>query len=87
MPRTEVVLYAEDDGTCPLFEWMDDLPQKAQDKCIVRIERLGEMGHELRRPEADFLHDGIYELRVALHGVQLECSTFSVKTKPLSLMD
>jgi hypothetical protein len=27
------------------------------------------MGHELRRPEADFLRDGIYELRVSLQGV------------------
>ena len=27
------------------------------------------MGHELRRPEADFLRDGIYELRVSLRGV------------------
>jgi phage-related protein len=35
----------------------------------VRIERLRELGHELRRPEADFLRDGIYELRAALHGI------------------
>ena len=27
------------------------------------------MGHELRRPEADFLRDGIYELRVSRRGV------------------
>ena len=27
------------------------------------------MGHELRRPEADFLRDGIYELRVSLQGL------------------
>jgi phage-related protein len=27
------------------------------------------MGHELRRPEAEFLRDGIYELRVSLGGV------------------
>ena len=27
------------------------------------------MGHELRRPEADFLRDGIYELRVGLQGL------------------
>jgi phage-related protein len=27
------------------------------------------MGHELRRPEADFLRDGIYELRVSHRGV------------------
>ncbi len=28
------------------------------------------MGHELRRPEADFLRDGVYELRIALQGIQ-----------------
>jgi len=28
------------------------------------------MGHELRRPEAAHLRDGIYELRVAYRGVQ-----------------
>ena len=27
------------------------------------------MGHELRRPEADFLRDGIYELRVGFRGM------------------
>lgn len=70
MPETEVVLYAEEDGTCPLMEWMDGIPPKAQDKCIVKIERLREMGHELRRPEADYLRDKIYELRAALQGIQ-----------------
>ena len=30
--------------------------------CLVRIERLQELGHELRRPEADLLRDRIYEL-------------------------
>ncbi len=64
MPVTTVVFFAEEDGTCPLLVWLDRLPQKVQDKCIVRIERLAEMGYELRRPEADFLRDGIYELRV-----------------------
>jgi hypothetical protein len=50
-------------------EWFDELPAKAQDKCYLRLERLREMGHELRRPEADFLRDGIHELRVGLQGV------------------
>ena len=81
MPRTEVVLYAEDDGTCPLLDWMDGLPQKAKDKCIVRIERLAEMGHELRRPEADILRDGIYELRAAFHGVQYRMLYFFSENK------
>ncbi len=53
MPKTEVILFAEEDGTSPLVEWLDGLQSKAQNKCIVRIERLAEMGQELRRPEAD----------------------------------
>ncbi len=70
MPETEVVLFAEEDGSCPLLIWMDTLPPKAQDKCIVKIERLAEKGHELRRPVADFLRDRIYKLRAALRGIQ-----------------
>ena len=37
---------------------------------LLRLERLREAGHELRRPEADFLRDRICELRVSLQGVQ-----------------
>jgi phage-related protein len=69
MPRTDVVLFQEPDGTVPLLEWLDGLPTKAVSKCRVRIERLRELGHELRRPEADFLRDGIYELRVSMQSV------------------
>ena len=69
MSKTKVALYREEDGSCPFTEWFDSLPAKAQDKCYLRLERLREMGHELRRPEADFLRDGIYELRVSLGGV------------------
>jgi phage-related protein len=69
MPETNVILFAEADGSCPLLEWLDKLPPKVQDKCIVRVERLAEMGHELRRPEADYLRDGIYELRSSYRGV------------------
>ena len=69
MPKTHVVFYQEDDGTVPVLEWLDTLSPKAQDKCRIRIERLQELGHELRRPEADYLRDGIYELRIGLQGV------------------
>jgi hypothetical protein len=53
MPRTNVFIYHDDDGTVPLLEWLETLPQKARDKCRVKIERLRELGYELRRPEAD----------------------------------
>jgi phage-related protein len=69
MPPTKVVFYLDDDGTVPLLEWLDELPKKARAKCIARIERLGRLGHELRRPEADLLRDAIYELRVGLQGI------------------
>jgi phage-related protein/DNA-binding XRE family transcriptional regulator len=69
MPRTKVVLYCEEDGSCPFLEWIERLPVKAQAKCLLRVERLRELGHELRRPEADLLREGIYELRARLQGV------------------
>jgi phage-related protein len=52
-----------------LLVWLDTLPTKAQDKCRVRLERLKELGHEMRRPEADYLRDGIHELRTKHTGV------------------
>jgi phage-related protein len=69
MPQTRVVFFRDDDGSVPILDWFDALPQKALDKCRVKLERLRELGHELRRPEADYLRDGIYELRVRLGSV------------------
>jgi hypothetical protein len=67
MPRSVVVFFQDEAGKVPVVEWLRALrrtDRKAYAKCVVRIRRLVEMGHELRRPEADFLRDGIYELRV-----------------------
>lgn len=74
MPQIEVFFFREPEAvpghsSVPLLEWLDALPAKVQAKCIARIDRLGELGHELRRPEADFLRDGIYELRASYQGV------------------
>jgi phage-related protein len=70
VPQTRVVFYREEDGTVPLLEWLDKLPARAQAKCRLKIERLRALGFELRRPEADFLRNGIYELRVSLRRIQ-----------------
>jgi len=44
----------------PTLEWLDTLQEKALDKCTVRIERLEELGHELRKkPESSHLRTGI----------------------------
>ena len=69
MPPIEVLFFREADGRIPMLEWLDELPTKGRDKCILALERLGELGHELRRPAADYLRDGVYELRVGWRGV------------------
>lgn len=69
MPRTLVVFYKDREGNVPVLDWLDALPAKIQDKCVVKIERLRALGHELRRPEADLLRNGVYELRVGREGM------------------
>jgi phage-related protein len=70
VPATDVVFFQERMGkTPPLIEWLDGLPSKAQAKCLARLKRLEDLGHELRRPEADYLRDGIYELRASFQGI------------------
>jgi putative component of toxin-antitoxin plasmid stabilization module len=66
VPQTEVYFYQDERGRVPVVEWLTELRQsdrRAYAKCVARIRRLAEAGHELRRPEADFLRDGVYELR------------------------
>ena len=69
MPTIKVAFYAKEDGSVPVLDWFDSLAPKIQDKCRARIERLQELGHELRRPEADYLREGIYELRAKHAGI------------------
>ena len=66
MPETAVHFYKDDDGTVPVKGWLEQLQtqnRKAFAQCVASIQRLALFGHELRRPHADFLRDGIYELR------------------------
>ncbi|MBI4601653.1 MAG: type II toxin-antitoxin system RelE/ParE family toxin [Planctomycetes bacterium] len=66
MPQTEVIFYQERPDDVPVLDWLKALrasDRRGYAKCLARIRRLAELGHELRRPEADYLRDGIYELR------------------------
>ena len=70
MPQTEVLFYQEEnDGQVVVDEWLKGLPPKAQDKCQAYLQQLEDFGYELRRPVADFLRDGIYELRPSFQGI------------------
>ncbi|NOT30837.1 MAG: type II toxin-antitoxin system RelE/ParE family toxin [Planctomycetes bacterium] len=66
MPITRVYFYQDADGRAPVREWLRELrleDARGHEKCVARIEHLAELGHELRRPEADTLRDGVHELR------------------------
>ncbi len=73
MPETRVIFYQNEKGKLPVLIWLDELERqdpKGLINCLDRIQQLASIGHELRRPLADFLRDGIYELRASHRRVQ-----------------
>jgi len=68
--KIRVVYYQDDDGSVPVLEWLRCQKPKAKEKGRKRIGLLADLGHELRRPIADYLEEDIYELRWALNHVQ-----------------
>lgn len=69
MPITHVVFFKESDGSVPFAEWFASLPRQAKDQCLAKVTLLGDRGHELRRPAAENLGGGIYELRAKSNNV------------------
>jgi hypothetical protein len=66
VPETRVIFYQDQDGAAPVLEWLKILlkqDRKGYANCVARIQQLASTGYELRRPAADYLRDGIYELR------------------------
>jgi len=69
MPATRVLLFREQDGTVPLRDWLDDLDERPRLRCLALLAQLEQFGHELRRPAAENLGGGIYELRGKVENV------------------
>ena len=66
MPRTALYFYKAANGEVPVLAWLRDLRRtnrRAYARCVAAVQELGARGHELRRPLADYLQDGVYELR------------------------
>lgn len=66
MPETAIHFFSETDGEVPFLTWLDELQAgnpRAFTKCLYMLDLLRQFGHELRRPHADSLRDGVYELR------------------------
>jgi phage-related protein len=76
MPQTNLIWYLEDDGSIPLRDWLDDLQRKARENCLAKLTLLQQSGHELRRPNADYVGGDLYELRAKFHRVNLRMLYF-----------
>ncbi len=63
MPPVEVIFFKDEMGRVPVLDWLNILSPQIQTKAGARIKELSEEGYGLRRPKADYLRDGIYELR------------------------
>ncbi|TGK10259.1 type II toxin-antitoxin system RelE/ParE family toxin [Leptospira fletcheri] len=65
-----VVYYEDEKGNCPTLEFIEDRSLNNQAKIMALINLLEVQGPNLPRPYADFLTDGIHELRIKLSGDQ-----------------
>ena len=74
MPKINVLFFDEKE----FDKWLYKLPKKVKDKALDSIMRLSELGHEIRRPHADFLRNGVYELRFDNKGVHVRILYFFV---------
>jgi hypothetical protein len=75
VPRADLIFYKEGDEV-PILDWLKKVPPKVQDKCFAYLGQLEAQGHELRRPLADLLRDGIHELRPSYQGVHFRILYF-----------
>ena len=58
--------YKNDEGECPIKDFMKTLSENDKDKINAWIQHLKREGINIRRPQGDYLRDGIHELRVKL---------------------
>ena len=58
-----VCFFVDERGDKPVEEFILKLPPKERAKIVAYLNELKTQGHNLRRPMADYLGEGIYELR------------------------
>ena len=63
MKKFEVIFYEDENGECPVEEFISALDIKMRVKIVGLLEILEEKGNLLREPYSKYLRDGIFELR------------------------
>ena len=68
MQNFTVQFFEQDDGSCPVEEFLDSLDNKMAAKAYGMIGLLEEYGTMLRMPYSKQLDNGIFELRIKFGG-------------------
>jgi phage-related protein len=76
MHKWKVIFYETDKGKCPVQDFIASRSLNNRVKIFALISFLEEKGPNLPRPYADFLEDGIHELRIKLSGDQIRILYF-----------
>lgn len=63
MPQFEIDMFHQENGDCPVKDFLDSLDKKMRAKLLKELETLEEYGSALREPYSKALDDGIFELR------------------------
>jgi phage-related protein len=58
-----IYFFVDARGNSPVREFINSLPLNEQTKIAAYLDELKNQGHNLRRPMADYIDEGIYELR------------------------
>lgn len=53
----------------PLLDWLNKSNSRLRARVRIQLLQLAEEGNNLRRPAADYLRDGVYELRIKQNGI------------------
>lgn len=76
MKNWNIIYYETVEGECPVEDLISSKSMNNRAKILALFSFLEEKGPNLPRPYADFLVDGIHELRIKLSGEQLRILYF-----------
>ncbi len=63
MTEFEVIFYENENGECPVEEFLNSLDIKMRTKMVGLFKILQEKGNQLREPYSKHIGDGIFEIR------------------------
>ena len=78
MANWKVVYYRDLEDKCEIDDFLNALKSSQQAKILAWIDLLEQEGPTLPRPFADFLRDGIHELRIKISGNQIRIIYFFI---------